>query len=89
MTPQQDRNPLIAVSGLIVSMALLAFGNGLMFAYVPIKLAILGHEPSVAGWMLTAMAGGGLLGCLACGWFVRAVGHARAFMALAAVAILS
>jgi len=89
MIDTQHRNPFYAVSGLIVSMGLLAFGNGLMFAFVPLRLAELGRDPSAAGWMLTAMAAGGFLGCVITGPLTRYVGHARAFMTLAAMTVLT
>ncbi len=82
-------SPLRAVSGLIVSMALVAIGSGLMFAFIPVKLGELGFSPSVAGWILTGMAAGGFVGCLYTGRLVKRVGHARAYMTLAALTILS
>lgn len=85
----QQSNQLLRVSGIITSMAFMAFGNGLMFAYVPLRLAKLGYAPDVAGWVLTAMAIGGLIGCFAAAPLVRQVGHARTFMTLAASTILS
>ena len=81
--------PPFAVAGLILSMALVAVGNGLIFAYVPTRLGGLGYPPSMAGWILTGMAAGGFLGCLAVGPLVKRVGHARAFMTLAAVMLLT
>ncbi len=81
--------PPLAISSIILSMGLLALGNGLMFAYVPVKLADAGFPPWVAGAILTALAGGGLLGCLIAGPMVRRVGHARAFGSFTAFVILS
>ena len=81
--------PPFAVAGLILSMALVAVGNGLIFAYVPTRLGGLGYPPSMAGWILTGMAAGGFLGCLAVGRLVKRVGHARAFMTLASVMLLT
>ncbi|MBO6836103.1 MAG: MFS transporter [Alphaproteobacteria bacterium] len=81
--------PPIAVSGLILSMALIAVGGGLIFAYIPIRLGSLGFSPSSAGWILTSMAAGGFVGCLGTGPMVKRVGHARAYMTLAAILILS
>jgi MFS family permease len=81
--------PPFAVAGLILSMALVAIGNGLIFAYVPVRLGGLGYPPSMAGWILTGMAAGGFLGCLTVGPMVKRVGHARAFMTLAAVMLLT
>jgi MFS family permease len=70
-------------------MGLMAVGNGLLFAYIPVKLAFEGFEPWVAGTILTVMAAGGLGGCLFTGRLVRRVGHARVFASLAATVNLS
>ena len=78
-----------AVTSIILSMGLLAVGNGLLFAYIPVKLAAEGFAPWVAGTMITALAAGGLIGCLFTGRLVRRVGHARVFASLAAMVILS
>ena len=72
----------------IVSMGLLAVGNGLLFAYVPVKLAAEGFAPWVAGAIITSLGAGGLIGCLLAGPLVRRVGHARVFAALAPEAAL-
>ncbi len=81
-------SPFIAVSAIIVSMALAAAASGVMFAYVPIKLAAENFPPWVAGAMITAVAGGGIFGCLITSALVKQAGHARAFMALVALEIL-
>ena len=82
-------SPPFAVASIIVSMGLMATGNGVMFAYIPLKLAFEGFAPWVAGTMLTALAAGGIGGCLLVGMLVRRVGHARVFAALVALVILS
>lgn len=81
--------PPFAVSGIIFSMAMVAVGGGLMFAYIPVKLGTLGYEPAIAGWILTSLAIGGFIGCLGTGPIVKRVGHARAYMTMAAMLILS
>ena len=81
--------PPLAVTALIVSMAMVAIGSGLIFAYIPIRLGAMGYEPSMAGWILTFMAMGGFIGCLTTGALVKHVGHARAYMTLAALLVLS
>ncbi len=78
-----------AVTSIILSMGLLAVGNGLLFAYIPVKLAVEGFAPWVAGTMITALAAGGLAGCLFTGPLIRRVGHARVFASLAALVIPS
>ncbi len=82
-------SPPLAVGTIIISMGLLAIGNGLLFAFVPIKLAAEGFEPWVAGSIVTALAAGGFVGCLITGKLVQRVGHARVFAMLIALVILS
>ncbi len=82
-------SPPIAVASIIGSMGLMAIGNGLLFAYIPVKLAVEGFAPWVAGAIITATAAGGLIGCLLAGPLVRRVGHARVFASLGAIVILS
>lgn len=70
-------------------MATIAVSNGILFSYIPLRLAQQGFAPWVAGAVLTAMSAGGLAGCLTVGSLVRRVGHARVFASLAAAVILS
>jgi len=81
--------PLIAIASVIVSMALIAIGNGLMFAYIPVRLGAEGFDPTWAGLIVTGLSAGGLAGCILTGPLVRRVGHARAFMVLSALIALS
>ena len=81
--------PAIAVTGVIVSMALIAVGNGLMFAFIPLRLAAEGFEPAWAGAMITALSAGGIAGCFLTGHLVARAGHARVFMTLSALIIVS
>ncbi|TYR34070.1 MFS transporter [Mesorhizobium microcysteis] len=80
---------LVAVASVIVSMALAAVGNGLMFAYIPVRLGLSGYEPTWAGLILTGLSAGGIAGCLLTGMLVKRVGHARAFMIFSALIVLS
>ena len=80
--------PLIAIASVIVSMALIAIGNGLMFAYIPVRLGAEGFDPTWAGLIITGLSAGGLAGCILTGPLVRRVGHARAFMVLSALIAL-
>lgn len=89
MSAMKVSSPPLAVTSIIISMGLIALGNGLLFTYVPVKLAAEGFAPWVAGTMLTAMAAGGFCGCLLTGPLVRRVGHARVFATLAATVNLS
>ncbi len=81
--------PLIAIASVVVSMALVAIGNGLMFAYIPVRLGAEGFDPTWAGLIVTGLSAGGLAGCILTGALVRRVGHARAFMVLSALIVLS
>ncbi|WP_027060386.1 MFS transporter [Mesorhizobium loti] len=81
--------PLIAIASVIVSMALIAVGNGLMFAYIPVRLGVEGFDPTWAGLIITGLSAGGLAGCILTGPLVRRVGHARAFMVLSALIALA
>jgi MFS family permease len=79
----------IAIASIIVSMALIAVGNGLMFAYIPVRLGVEGYDPVWAGLIVTGLSAGGLAGCILTGPLVRRVGHARVFMVLSALIALS
>jgi len=80
---------LVAIASVIAAMGLIAIGNGLLFAYIPVRLESDGFPPTWAGTVLTLLSAGGMAGCLLTGRIVRRVGHARAFMTFAAVIILS
>ena len=86
---RQSPRVMIAVASVILSMTLIAVGNGLMFAYIPVKLGAEGFAPTWAGGILTALAVGGIAGCLLTGALVRRIGHARAYMVLSALIVLS
>ena len=79
----------IAMSGIILSMMMMAGASGLGFAYIPIRLSSLGFEPWVASAMFPALALGGMFGCLVTGWLLRLSGHARVFMSVYALITLS
>ena len=81
--------PVVAIASVIVSMTLIAIGNGLLFAYVPVRLGAAGLPPTWAGLILTGLSAGGILGCFLTGRMVRRVGHARVYMTLTALIVLS
>ena len=81
--------PFVAVASIIISMGLVAISSGIMFGYIPIKLAAENFPPWISGAMVTGVAAGGVIGCLGTGFVVRRAGHARAFMALVALQLLS
>ena len=85
----QSPRVLVAVASVILSMALIAVGNGLMFAYIPVRLGADGFAPTWAGGILTGLSAGGIAGCLLTGTIVRRIGHARAYMVLSALIVLS
>ncbi len=80
---------LVAIVSVIMSMAVVAIGNGLMFAYIPVRLSAEGYAPAWAGTILTGLSAGGIAGCLLTGRLVRQVGHARTYMAFSAMIVLS
>lgn len=83
MSGQQSPLSIISVIG---SMAFVAAGNGLLFSYVPYVLGQNRTEPWFAGAAVTAVALGGLIGCLIASPLIRRVGHARLFpVSMAAV----
>ncbi|GIL00871.1 MAG: MFS transporter [Alphaproteobacteria bacterium] len=81
--------PLLSVSSIIGSMTMNAIGSGIIFAYVPYALTRDEYAPWVAGSMVTAVAGGGIAGCLIAGPLIRRVGHARIFACFVALVIIS
>lgn len=87
--PHEGPAQLIAIASVILSMAVVAVGNGLMFAYIPVRLWASGFAPAWAGSILTGLSAGGIAGCLLTGWLVRRVGHARAYMVFSAMIALS
>lgn len=70
-------------------MSLVAIGNGLLFAYIPVRLGVEGFPPTWAGSILTGLSAGGIAGCLLTGLLVRRVGHARSYMLLSALIVLA
>lgn len=81
--------PLQAVFSVILSMALIAMGNGLVHTFVPLRLAHEGYSGSEAGMILTCLTSGGVISCLITGGIVRRVGHIRAFAVFAALILIS
>ncbi len=82
-------SPYFPIAGIILSMIFVALGNGMMFAYVPFVLARTGAQSWAAGAAITAVAFGGLVGCLLAGPVIRRVGHARAFSCSMALVIIA
>ncbi|MEQ1940814.1 MFS transporter [Mesorhizobium sp. VNQ89] len=86
---RQSPRMIVATASVILSMTLIAIGNGLMFAYIPVRLGAEGFDPTWSGSILTGLAAGGIAGCLLTGAIVSRIGHARAYMVLSALIVLS
>jgi MFS family permease len=72
--------PLLLAAGILLG------GNGLQGTLIALRGAQEGFAPSTIGLMGTAYFCGFLVGCLAISRIMKAVGHVRAFSALAAIA---
>ena len=72
--------PLLTAAGILLA------GNGLQGTLIALRGAAEGFSPALIGFMGTAYFGGFMLGCIFIPRILRAVGHIRAFSALAAIA---
>ncbi|ASY65019.1 hypothetical protein SJ05684_c36060 [Sinorhizobium sojae CCBAU 05684] len=86
-----SRSPsaLLSIASIVTSMTAVAIGNGMMLAYVPFVLTRSMAPEWVPGAAVTAIAFGGLVGCVLAGPLIRRVGHARAFSCSMALVILA
>ncbi len=90
MTGQVARtSSLFSIAAIVISMFFVAIGNGIMLAYVPYVLTLSGAPAWSSGAAVTAMAFGGLIGCIVAGPVIRRVGHARAFSCVMALVIIA
>lgn len=71
---------------LLIAAGILLGGNGLQSTLIALRGAQEGFSASIIGLMGTFYFAGFLLGCLAVTHIMKAVGHVRAFSALAAIA---
>lgn len=78
-------NPYLTVAAIIGSITLLQLGAGTLIALMPLKMEAAGLPPREVGFVSTGYAVGFMGGCLLATWFVRWIGHVRAFAALAAM----
>ncbi|MGB3812740.1 MAG: MFS transporter [Shinella sp.] len=85
----QRTSSLFSITALVVSMTLVAIGNGIMLAYVPYVLSRADAASWTPGAAVTAIAFGGLVGCVIAGPVIRRVGHARAFSCSLALVIVA
>lgn len=81
--------PYLSVASVIIVTAFTAAGNGMMATFVPVRLDLVGIGQDAVGLVVTAYAGGMLLGCLFSGHAMRRVGHIRAFATFAALGTIS
>lgn len=72
--------PILTAAGILLG------GNGLQGTLIALRGAQEGFSPASIGFMGTAYFAGFLIGCLIIVRMMRAVGHIRAFSALAAIA---
>lgn len=79
----------LSIAAIILSMSILALGNGIIFTYVPYTLARSPETEWAAGLAIAAVALGGLVGSLVAGPLIRRSGHARLFGASFALVIIS
>lgn len=71
---------------LLIAAGFLLGGNGLQGTLIALRGAQEGFSATTIGFMGTAYFAGFLLGCIAISRIMKAVGHVRAFSALAAIA---
>ncbi|MGE0500290.1 MAG: MFS transporter [Rhizobiaceae bacterium] len=71
---------------LLIAAGILLGGNGIQATVIALRGAEEGFSAGVIGFMGTAYFAGFLIGCLAITRMLKAVGHIRAFSALAAIA---
>ncbi|MCR4268101.1 MFS transporter [Nitratireductor sp. ZSWI3] len=79
MTNLRPLIPLLLAAGILLA------GNGLQGTLIALRGAAEGFSPTVIGLMGSAYFAGFLIGCLYVPRLLRAVGHIRAFAALAAL----
>lgn len=70
---------------IVVGAALLQLSNGLIGVLLPLRMAERGVSDAMIGLVASAYGVGFLIGCLRAPLLIRAVGHIRAFSALAAM----
>lgn len=83
------RTSPLSIAAIVLSMAILALGNGIIFTYVPYTLAGDPETAWAAGFAIAAVAFGGLTGSLIAGPLIRRAGHARLFAASFALVVIS
>ena len=79
----------LSIAAIILSMTVLALGNGIIFTYVPYTLARTPDTRWAADFAIAAVALGGLAGSFLAGPLIRRAGHARLFAVSFALVIVS
>ncbi len=79
------RQLLISVTALLLSIAVLLFGVGLMGTMLSVRLTLEAFHPQIKGLVLSAYYIGLVLGAYQAGWVIRRAGHIRAFAIFAAL----
>lgn len=88
--PARTTNPYLALISIILGASLLQLANSLFVALLPLRLALAGDTPLLAGLAAGAYGIGFLFGCMRIAKIIQTVGHIRTFAALASsCAILS
>ncbi|MGF1455818.1 MAG: MFS transporter, partial [Alphaproteobacteria bacterium] len=77
---------LLPIGSLLLGVAMLFLGNGLINSLVPIQAGMAGFSPGIIGFLGAAYFCGFLLGCVLAPDIVRRRGHSRAFAAFASLA---
>lgn len=77
---------LLSVASLLIGVALLLLGNGVLATLIAVRMAIEGFGPAAIGLVASFYFAGLMTGALLAGRVVERVGHIRAFATLAAIA---
>lgn len=79
-------NTIIPVSSLLLGMATLLAGSGLVGTLLGLRASVEGYSGMTLGLIMSGFFGGYIIGAFACPPLIRRIGHIRAFTAMAALA---
>lgn len=79
-------NAIIPVSSLLLGMAILLAGSGLIGTLLGLRASVEGYSGLTLGLVMSGFFGGYIIGAFACPSLIRRIGHIRAFTAMAALA---
>ncbi|MCL4747046.1 MAG: MFS transporter [Burkholderiaceae bacterium] len=77
-------SPYLTVAAVIAGAMLLQAASGLLLVLLPLRMTAEGFSVQSMGWVAAAHGAGFLAGCVITSRMVSAIGHVRAFAALAA-----